>query len=183
MSVENEIKKWEDKVLYDVKFKEDTGANLERLNIIRRESIEHFCIIAANSEALVYKIGRYFIENNILCEDMTVADGLIIESYIGGDTAEWKKRELIDDYMSMFAKDFNQKWVLIPHMEFEISVGLCIYFVNQFRKYNATGIIMYGQGPGNVVEVFAQNASDIHFYEFPKILYRAKKRVLPKDEY
>ena len=57
--IKKELDKWDNRVIFDAKFKKDTKAPLDKLDDILFRSLEKFIIIAANSEALVYKIGRY----------------------------------------------------------------------------------------------------------------------------
>lgn len=183
-NVGKELKKWEDRVIYDVKFKKDTKANLSRLDEIHLISLERFVTIAANSEALVYKIGRYYIEQGLIKNtDLTFLDGQIIEAYLKDDSAEWRKRERIDDFFQIFGEEYKNKWVLIPLMEFDITVGLAIYFISQFKKCMATGLIMYAEGPNNIVEIVSRKVEDRYFFEFPKKMYKRRARRLIDDEW
>ena len=182
--IKRELALWEDRVIYDVKFKKDTKANLSRLDEILLISMERFVTIAPNSEALVYKIARYFIETgNVKNVDITFLDGEIVKSYIGDDSPEWRKKERIDDFFQIFGGEYRNKWVLIPYMDFDISVGLAIYFISQFRKCGATGLIMYAEGPSNIVEVIARSVEDRYFFEFPKKRYKKRRKAFEDDEW
>ena len=178
-----ELEKWDNRVIYNVRFKDDTKAPLDKLDDILFNSLQKFTIIAANSEALVYKIGRYFISQDVKNDEITFIDGKIVESYIGDESKDWKKKDRVDEFFETFGEDCKGKWVIIPFLSFEISIGLSIYFISQFKKYSAIGIIFYAEGPNNLVEVLSLNSDDPNFYEFPKKEYRKRKRLLPDDEW
>lgn len=178
-----ELEKWDDRVIYNVKFKENTNAPLDKLDEILFNSMQKFTIIAANSEPLVYKIGRYFVSKKVKNDEITFIDGRIIESYIGDESKDWKKRDRVDEFFETFGESCKSKWVIIPFLSFEISIGLAIYFISQFKKYSAIGVIFYAEGPNNLVEVLSLNTDDPNFYEFPKKEYRKRKRILPDDEW
>lgn len=180
-----ELSKWDNRVIYNVKFRKDTKAPLDRLDKIFEESYDKFVMIAANSEALVYKIARYFISTGkVKNDDITFIDGAIIQSYIGDDSAEWKKKERTDQFFEIFGEACKNKWVLIPLMQFEISVGLAIYFVSSLKKQGAIGAIFYAEGPNNMTEILTYNTEMQSFYQFPKAdYYSRRKRTLPADEW
>lgn len=177
-----EIEKWDDRVLYDAKFKEDTKAPLEKLDQILFKSLEKFTIIAANSEALVYKIGRYFVSKGTKNKEITFIDGRIIDSYIG-DGPEWKKKDRADEFFETFGENCKNKWVIIPLMHFEISIGLALYFISKFKKIGAIGIIFHAEGANNIVEILSLNTDDPNFHEFPRKRYNRPKRILSDDEW
>lgn len=179
-----ECDKWCDRVIYDVSFKEDTKANLSRLDEIAMVAFGDFVTIAANSEPLVYKICRYYIESGQLKnDDFALLDGAVLESYLGDDSAEWKKKERIDDFFQIFGEDYRNKWLVVPLCVFEISVGLAVYFMTQLKKMKVTGFIFYAEGPNNLTEIMSLNVEDAHFYEFPVKKYRKRKRQLVDDEW
>lgn len=182
--INKELAKWEDRVIYNVKFKEDTKANLKRLDTIFNNSLKNFTTIAANSEALVYKIGRYFISRGLKNDQVAFIDGQIVKSYVGDDSAEWKKKERIDVFSEIFIKPNKCKWIIIPNMSFPISVGLAVYFITKFKVYDIAGLIFYGEGPDNLIETLVCHTDIGNFYQFPKADYYArKKRILPEDEW
>jgi hypothetical protein len=180
-----EILKWQDRAIFDVRFKKDTKANLSRLDEIMLISMEHFVTIAANSEPLCYKICRYLIESGkVKNEEIEIIDGQVIASYIGDDSAEWKKKERIEDFFSIFAGEVRSKWVMIPILDFDISTGLAVFFMSQFKKSGAVGIIFYAEGPDNMVETLVKNVDDRYFYQFPNMRYkRARSKKLQDDEW
>lgn len=181
--VQREVSKWSDRVVFDVAFKKDTKANLSLLDEMLEDSMQYFVTIAANSEAVVYKIGRYFVEMGVQNKEITFIDGEMIQAYIGDDSVEWKKKERVDQFFEIFGEQFKGKWVMIPYMAFPISVGVAAYFISIFRKCGATGCIMYAEGPDNIVETIARNIKDQHFYEFPRNLYKKRKRRIADDEW
>lgn len=183
MNINNELKKWDDRVIYDARFKEDTKAPLDRLDKILFNSLGKFTIIGANSEALVYKIGRYFISKKVKNEEMTFIDGRIIESYIGDEAKDWKKKDRTDEFFEIFGEACRNKWVLIPLMHFEVSVALALYFITKLKQTGAIGVIFHGEGPNNLLEILSLNTEDPNFYEFPNKQYRRRKRILPDDEW
>lgn len=183
VNIEKEVRKWDERVIYDAKFGDNIKPFLPNLDNILKRSLMKFTIIGANSEALVYKIGRYFIESGVKNDEFTFVDGKVIASYIGDDSKDWKKKDRVDEFFLTFGEDFRKKWVMIPMMDFEISVGLALYFISQFKRQDAIGIIFYAEGPNNLVEILSLNTQDPNFYEFPKVQYRKKKRLLPDDEW
>ena len=179
-----ELEKWVDSVIYDVKFRPDTPANLKRLKEIVDDSMFHFVTIAANSEALVYKIGRWMVVNaGVKSDDLIVLHGNILESYISGDSAEWKKLDRLDEFFSFFGEQYRGRWIIIPETTVDMSVGMSVYLMSQFRKFGAVGLIVYAYGGDNLVENLIRNVEDRYCYEFPKSTYRRSRRKLPEDEY
>ena len=140
-------------------------------------------MIGANSEALVYKIGRYFISKDVKNDEITFIDGRVIESYVGDSSAEWKKKDRIDEFFETFGEECKSKWVLIPLMHFEISIGNAIYLMSQFKRKGAVGVIFFAEGPNCLTEILSLNWDNPNFYEYPKKKYRKRKRLLPDDEW
>lgn len=183
-SIRKELEKWDDKVLFDVRFKEDTKADLNRLNKILDQSLDKFTIIAANSEALVYKIGRHFVSRGVNNSLISFIDGKIIESYIGDNSVEWKKKDRVDEFLEIFGDNLKSKWVLIPLMQFEITTGLALYLMTKFQKIGVIGLIFYAEGPNNITEILCYNTENPDLHEFPIKKNRPrKKRTLPYDEW
>lgn len=181
--VQKEVSKWSDRVVFDVAFKKDTQANLELLDEMLDDAMENFVIIAANTEACVYKIGRYMVESGILNKEITFIDGEILESYIGDDSPDWKKKERADQFFQIFGEQFKEKWVFIPYMKFPVSIGVAAYFTTTFKRCGALGCVIYSEGADNIVETLARNLKDSHFYEFPRYLYKKRKRRIENDEW
>lgn len=185
-STSKELSKWDERVIYNVKFNEDndqTKKILSRLDEILFKSLEKFTIIATNTEALTYKVGRYFISRSVKNEAITFIDGKIIESYIGDSSPEWKKKDRVDEFFEIFADSCKNKWVICPLMSFEITIGLAIYFITKLRKTGAIGFIFFAESPNNLAEILSLNTEDPNFYEFPKQRYKKRKRILPEDEW
>lgn len=181
--ISKELKKWEDRVFYNVAFKKDTNARLVNLEQAMNSSLEKFNIIAANSEALVYKIGRFFIEHGIKNNNITFIDGVILESYLGGETKEWKKKDYLDEFMEVFGENCKGKWVFVPKMSFQFSVSIAALLVSKLKRYGAVGFVFFSEGPNNLTEILSFNFRDPNFQEFPKELYRKRIPQLPEDEW
>lgn len=181
--INRELKKWEERVIFPNGFKPNTKANLDRLNEILDLSLEHFIQLNANSEALVYKIGKYFITQGVRDSDLVFASGKIIESYIGDDSADWAKKQRADDYFDVFGGQFNNKWVLIPRMDFSIDAGLAIYFMSLFKKFKAIGVIFYAEGSENIAQVLNYQSDYEYLLEFPKSVYRKRRTIVQDDEW
>ena len=184
ITINKELEKWDNKVLYNVRFKDDTKADLNKLNRILHGSLQHFTLIAANSEALVYKIGRYFVTEGVKFDNFNFIDGEIVKAYISSDGKDWSRKDRIDQFIEIFGSEFDKKWVMIPCMSFKIEVGLAIYFAMQIRKCHATGIIWYAVGPDNFTEVLVHQTELDNFYQFPDANFHKKRRKqLPEDEW
>lgn len=189
--INRELSKWDERVIYkvdpkfkyDVRFKEDTKANLKTLGDIYFKSLERFTVIATSSEVLVYKVARHLITQDAKNDSFTFIDGKIVESYVGDTNAEWKKKDRVDDFFVTFGPQFKGKWVLIPCVTFEITVGLAVYFMSNFRKCDAIGVIFFAEGPNNLAEILSYNIEDPDFYEFPKKRYKTHIHLLKPDDY
>lgn len=179
-----ELDKWSERVIYDVEFKKNTKANLNRLEDIMFNAFDKFTIIAAATESVVYKIGKFFITKNIKNEQITFIDGKIIETYIADDSKEWKKKDNVDSFFEIFGKDCENKWVLIPYVNFEISPGLAIYFITQFKKVGAIGVVFYSEGPNNLAEILIRTTHIPGLYQFPSARYHSgQRKQLAEDEW
>ena len=182
VQITKELNKWSERVIYDVEFKKNTKANLNRLSDIMFNAFDKFTIIAASTESVVYKIGKFFITKNIKNEQITFIDGKIIETYIADDSKEWKKKENVDSFFEIFGKDCENKWVMIPYMDFEITPGLAIYFITQFKKAGAIGVIFYSAGPNNLAESLITNTKMPGLYQFPAVRYHSRHRKQLKED-
>lgn len=179
-----ELKKWEDKVIYDVRFKCDTVANLEKLDEYLSHSLSRFVTILTNTEALVYKIGRWMIANqNVKSDDLVLLHGSVIESYVGGDGLEWRKLDRMKDFFDSFGQDYRGRWVLVPEVTVDFSVGLAVYFMTQLRKSGAVGLIFSSYGKNNLGEVLVREVEDRSVYQWPVVRYKRTRDTLPEDEY
>lgn len=184
IDVQRELKKWTDKALYDVAFRKDTKANLKRLDEIIKISLSHFVIIATNSEALVYKIGRYYIEQGVLkADDIAFLNANVLETCIADDSAEWKQKDRLDELFNILGKEYAGKWVLIPFMEFEISVAMSIYLTYQFKRVGAIGLILYAQGENLFTQIMVQQVQEEFLFQFPLNKYNQIRRKLAADEW
>jgi len=188
--IKRELKKWEERVIWDVQFKPNTTAKLTVLDQILNRALEHFVMISANSEALVYKIGRYFItDHDFKNEDIVFINDKVLKSYIGDTadhSADWKKKERLDNFFDTFGKSYTHKWVFLPYCDFPISVGLAYYFVAKLQQYGVYGFVFYGDEniQENISETLVLEYDDrSNFIQFPRAKYVAKKRQRVDDEY
>ena len=182
-AIEKELNEWDNRVIYDMKFHKENAPYITYLNKLLEDSMGQFSIIAANTEALVYKIGRHFISQGIKNSQITFIDGKIVESYINEEEPEWKKKNRIDDFFEIFGEDCKNKWVIIPFIECEFSIGESFYFISQFRKYKASGIIFSADGENNLTENLSMNMTSNSFCEFPVKKYRRRVRRIKDDIY
>ena len=182
--IQKELQRWKDKATYDVRFKDDTKANLKLLDKISMMSMEHFTMVSANSEPLVYKIARYWIEHGMnKADDFVFLDGTVLQSYIGDDSAEWKQKDRLDGFFEIFSQEYRNKWVLIPLMDFEIDTAMSIYLVDKFRKTNAIGLVFCAEGENLLAQVLVQQVRDPYLFQFPKETYRKGRKRLIDDEW
>lgn len=183
--LEKEISSWEERVFYpDEKFKENTPADLEKLKHLIRSSKEEFVFISAETEGVVYKIGRFFIENGVSNTYITFQDGEIIEPYIDGEAKDNEMRALLERYLKIIQKEIKSKWVFIPLLNFGWSKKTALYFVNELKVRGAVGVVMYSNPdvPDNLPQVLVEETnSKIH--QFPQPLYKKKIRKLKEDNY
>mgnify|MGYP000470235291 FL=1 len=183
--LEKEISSWEERVFYpDEKFKENTPADLEKLKHLIRSSKEEFVFISAETEGVVYKIGRFFIENGVSNTYITFQDGEIIEPYIDGEAKDSEMRALLERYLKIIQKEIKSKWVFIPLLNFGWSKKTALYFVNELKVRGAVGVVMYSNPdvPDNLPQVLVEETnSKIH--QFPQSLYKKKIRKLKEDNY
>lgn len=179
------VRKWQERVVYDVAFKNPDAPYIEKLTTILRQSMSRFTLIAANSEALVYKIGRFFIENGISNENVSIIDGKIVESYLKEGPPEWKLKDRVDDLVSIFKSDLTNKWLFVPCLEFKISIGVALYFITKVKQCGCIGIVWYASGPDNMTEILVHGMTSLpDFYQFPKpTFYSARRKQLPEDEW
>lgn len=181
--IQKQLDIWDNRVFFNGAFKKNTKANLEFLDKIYNKSMTQFTIIAANSEACVYKIARYFISNhNVMNNSFTFIDGRIVESYIGDKTeAGWKRKDRINEFMNTFGEQFKNKWVIIPLMQFPIDIASAVYFTTSFKQYKALGLIFSSVGVDHLAETLCYG-SDMKIYEFPETKYR-RTRFITDDEW
>ena len=183
-SIEKELNKWDKRVYYDFKFKEDTTAAMDRLyTIVNDYSIEKFVCISASSESLVYKIGRYLIQSGKKNSSISFIDGRILETYMCSDSIGYKKRELIDAFFSLNSDSIKNKWVFIPYLDFPVDINSAIYFINKVKLNKALGMVIFGEGPKNLAEILCRDTNFPFVYQFSKNLYTKSHKQIVDDEY
>lgn len=179
-----ELKKWVDRVIYQVQFKCDTVANLEKLDEYLSQSLSKFVTLLVTSEPLVYKVGRWMIANqNVKNDDLVILHGNVIASYVGGDSPEWKKLDRMKDFFDSFGQDYRGRWVLVPEVSVDFTIGLAVYFMTQLRKTGALGLIFSSYGKNNLGEVLVREVEDRGVYQWPYVQYRRTRETLPEDKY
>lgn len=181
--LDRQINEWTQRVFYDVRFKEDTTADLDQLREIQDNILQKFTVIASSSEVSVYKIGRFFIENGISNDLITFIDGRMVQAYITRETPseKWKSRSLIDKFFNIYKKDIKNKLLFIPLLQNEFDILTAIYFTTQLQANGALGMVFYSEGPNNLAEILIEG-TDIKVFEFPETVYHVSdKKILVDD--
>jgi hypothetical protein len=182
-ATKKELEQWDNRSIYNFQFKSDTKANLDRLNMILNKSMEEFTIIYANSEPLVYKIGRYFVEQGIKNKDIEFIQGDELQTYIGGEQLDWQRKKRVDQFFEIFGDRVRNKWVIIPLMEFPVETDLAIYFSTQMASHGAIGMIFHATGDANLAYVLSLVYHNGYYYQFPKVEYKPRRAKLQDDEW
>jgi hypothetical protein len=188
IKLQKELDKWDERVFYgNLKFNKDnppTVRALPKLEAIHREGMEHFVFISANTEQVVYKIGRYFIELGETNENITFIDGRIIKSFIDPKDVNWRTKANINDMFSMLGDSLRSKWVFIPLLEQGFTLEIATYFMFKFKSTDAMGVVFYSPNNHNddlATTLIESNLTKVH--QFPKIEHRASHNKLnPEDD-
>ena len=184
---EREIRKWESRVFYpEERFKNDTTADLEYLKSLIKKSKESLVIISSETEASVYKIGRFLIENGVHNEYISFQDGEVFESYID---VEYKYdstfRELIDELVQVLKKEkIQKKWLIIPELNCKWDKKIALYFLNKLKLMDVYGVIFYSNKdyPDNLAQIICEDSyTEIH--QFPNQVYSNKRKKSIGDDY
>lgn len=187
--IDEEIEGWQKRVFFpDVKFKENTPADLELLKnkVIRANFQDEVLFIASETEGCVYKMGRFLIELGVNNRDLTFLDGDIMTPYIDLEAKyRWQSRKLIDDLLDNISSEVKRKWVLIPELNCEWNKELSIYFVTELKKLGPAGVIFFSNknSLNNLAQVLVEETYT-NILQFPKERYSHKKeKHLAPDEY
>lgn len=182
---QREVTKWVDRVAYDVRFRDDTKANLSILDRAFMASLSSFVYISAERESLVYKICRYFIEKDkAKAADFEILDGDILEAYMADSREEdWKKKNRLDEMFGILGNQYRNKWIVIPLMQFDMNVAMAIYLTHKLRSTGACGVVFCAQGENMLAQILVQSIKDNHVFQFPKAVYRMNRRKIADDEY
>lgn len=187
--ISEEIEIWKKRVFFpNEAFRPNTPADLDLLKrrVLDANVNDETLIIASETEACVYKIGRFLIDIGVKNRKITFLDGDIFLPYIDIDSKyRWKSRSLIDEVIQSIAKEISRKWVIIPELNSEWSKELAIYFVMKLKSVSPYGIIFYSSQNchGNLAQVLVEETY-IDVFQFPKPRYSPKReKVLPPDEY
>lgn len=179
---------WGNRVFYpDEKFKEDTTADLSILDGIIKESKENFVILLSSSEASVYKIGRYFVENGIDNESIAFQDGDIFSMYIDVNAKyDNEIRDLASNLMLSLGNGLKNKWLIIPELNNPWSSKFATFFISKLKLAGVYGLIFYSDQsyPDTLGKVLCQETYEV-VNQFPVETFKSKKsrKKLKKDEF
>ena len=188
--IERQINIWNSRVFFpNEKFKENSKADLNKLKqcIIKSRETNTFTIISSETEACIYKIGRFFVENGINNESITFQEGDIFEPYINNDSRyDWQAKQLCDELFSVIERKIKSKWLVVPDMTNMWSKKLSIYFITKLQQLGSYGLLFYADKnqPDNLAQILCEETyNDI--LQFPKSKYDSKKttHVLEEDDY
>ena len=186
--IKKELIRWNERVFFpDVKFKEDTPANLKILDKILEEARENFVIISSETEACVYKIGRYFIEKGIENERITFQDGDMFGPYIDVKAKyDSEIRDLCDSLISIIGPSAKRKWLIIPSLDCKWSKKFAIYFINRLKQIGVYGLLFYSNPSyaDTLAQILCEETYE-KIYQFPKENFKTKKarHKLATDQY
>lgn len=187
--VERELSIWENRVFYpEERFKKDTTADLDLLKSLIKQSKESMIIISSETEACVYKIGRFLVENNVSNQYICFQDGEVFESYIDVNYKyDYSFRELIDELINALKKDqITKKWLIIPELNCKWDKKMALYFINKLKLLDVYGVVFYSNKdyPDTLAQIICEDSyTSIH--QFPNPVYSTKNRrkTIPKDDY
>lgn len=186
--IKKEIARWDERVFFpDVKFKEDTPADLKVLDNIIEKAKENFVIISSETEGCVYKIGRYFIEKGIENSSITFQDGDIFSSYIDVNTKyDSEIRNLCNSLVSIIEHSARKKWLIVPSLDCKWSKKFAIYFINKLKEIEVYGFLFYSNPnyPDTLAQILCEETYE-EIYQFPKENFKTKKskHKLAPDRY
>lgn len=185
----DEIKVWEKRIFFpNERFKIGTPANLDLLKdkIMKANIQDTMLILASETEACIYKIGRFLIEIGLKNKDMTFIDGDFFLPYIDTEAKYlWQSRNLIDEAIENISKEITRKWVIIPELNCEWNKELALYFMAKISKSDPYGIIFYSNknSHSNLAQVLVEDTY-MDIFQFPMPRYNPKKeKILKPDEY
>lgn len=186
--LKRQIEMWENRVFFpDEKFKEDTTADLDLLNHIIKSSKENFSIILSSSEASVYKIGRYFIENGIDNESLSFQDGDIFGMYIDVNAKyDNEIRDLVNNLVITLGNNIKNKWLIIPELNCQWSNKFATFFISKLKIAGVYGLLFYSDKsyPDTLGQILCTETYE-KVWQFPAETFKSKKskRKLKKDEF
>lgn len=189
-SVENEqVIKWIEATGVDLRFNEEnasTKRHLKELDRILRESMLHAPVIGANSEAVVYKIGRYMLEKGVCkMSDITILNGMVVDAYFSSGEQDWQQI----DRLNRFFRDFSErsimkKWVFIPHMLATPRVPVGIRWIRGFTdECKAAGLVFFSGSPMGITESLCSVTGNTYVKQFPLVQYRYCRPNVKNDEW
>lgn len=191
VSIEKELIRWSQRVTFpEESFKEDTTVDLKKLDEVLKDSLMGFVAISAETENLVYKIGRYLVSQGVPNSDITFIDGHEITQALDADK-DWERRNRIKDLIKAEAnKGKRGKWILISNFTDSIEKNMALELWKGFSDpngLNANGLIFYSgtsRSSDNLAATLVNSTHDrSSIREFPKPYYRKHTRKLAPDGY
>ena len=179
--VKKELEKWDERVWYDFRFKDDDGSHIDKLVKIFDNSYQNIQIIRALNEPMCYKIGRKFVEWGVPNSAISFIDGKALKSYIGGDGPEWKKKEYIDQFFDR--ECYKDKWIIMPYIEVAMTEVTAIYMLSKLKGLKPRGIIFFSEGVDNFGDILWYNTEDKNLVEYPIAKHRRiRRKVIDTEE-
>lgn len=183
--IETEIKNWESRIFFpNEKFRKDTSADLKKLYNKILDSKNSFVTISSETEASVYKIGRFLVESGIKNRDITFFEGDMLDAYINPHEDEfWKARVMLDKLLDLIRGKVYKKWIIIPQFNSQWDKKLALYFISEIQKLGAYGILFYSseQVPDNLAQVLCEE-SYMDVLEFPRSRYGNKRATYELED-
>lgn len=184
--MEEEIKKWKERVFYpQEEFKKDTKADLDLLRKFLERAKDDFVVICSSSESSVYKIGRFMIENGISNEDITFQDSSIFDVYIDPNTRyDYQYRELCAEMCMNLKQKVAKKWLIVPYVDAVWNKKVALYFVNELDRIGCYGLLFYSPDTisGNLAQALCESSYSDNYIQFPKIRYLNEHKEKPLED-
>lgn len=176
--IANQIKLWENRVYFKKKFKPETTKKYENKlsTIFNTINDGNFLLAGSNTEASVYKIGHWLVEQGLNNDAISFIDGETFKVYVDlSYRATNQKRALIDKFIKANESNIRDKVIFIPKIESEWDIEYVIYFINSMRLYGCYGMIFYS--PENVDNSFSEiifGKTSFVGIQFPEDRYKKK---------
>ena len=187
-SVEREVKIWEKRIFYpNEKFRPDTKADLKALRECLDRSREFFTVISSETEACVYKIGRFMVEYGLKNSSITFQDGEELENYVDANARyDYQAKQLLGSYFENQGSTLKGKWLFIPYISCPWNKQLAYYFIDKLKQSGANGLLFYSNKnkPDGLAQVLCEETY-VDVFQFPAKVYKHKREthVLEDDGY
>lgn len=187
-TVQREIDEWKKRVFYpDLRFKDDTKADLEKLiNHISKSKYGNFIMISSSSESSVYKITRFMVENGISNYDITFQDDNLMRAYINSNLQSWQSKNCCDEFFKIIGNKVHKKWLIIPEINISWSNELAVYFISKLQMLNCYGIVFYSpkSTPDSLAQVLCEETyMDILQFPVENFKMKINKKEIIDDEF